>query len=110
MRSFEQRPPTTAPHPGVPKASTGDASAPFVTALCRDGTTDITRTVHWGEPTPLQKVPVPPMSINVPLHCSALAMALSTTILARVGCAGVGVCVPPPSPPIMPYRKPTPEC
>lgn len=24
--------------------------------LCRDGTTDITRTVHWGTPTPLQKV------------------------------------------------------
>lgn len=27
--------------------------------LCRDGTTDITRTVHWGTPTPLQKVPAP---------------------------------------------------
>lgn len=32
---------------------------PFTPSLHRDGTTDITRTVHWGVPTPLQKVPAP---------------------------------------------------
>nr|XP_026653233.1 xaa-Pro aminopeptidase 2 [Zonotrichia albicollis] len=55
VRTLEQRPPHHSPHPGDPKASAGAAPAPFMTPLCRDGTTDITRTVHWGEPTPLQK-------------------------------------------------------
>uniref|UniRef100_A0A452HBZ0 Xaa-Pro aminopeptidase 2 n=1 Tax=Gopherus agassizii TaxID=38772 RepID=A0A452HBZ0_9SAUR len=34
-------------------STSGDA-ADF-SFCCRDGTTDITRTVHWGEPTPFQK-------------------------------------------------------
>uniref|UniRef100_A0A8C3P2Y9 Xaa-Pro aminopeptidase 2 n=1 Tax=Chrysemys picta bellii TaxID=8478 RepID=A0A8C3P2Y9_CHRPI len=36
---------------------------------CRDGTTDITRTVHWGEPTPFQKV------LSMPI-CGPLALGL----------------------------------
>uniref|UniRef100_A0A8C8ASQ2 X-prolyl aminopeptidase 2 n=1 Tax=Otus sunia TaxID=257818 RepID=A0A8C8ASQ2_9STRI len=38
-----------------------------------DGTTDITRTVHWGVPTPLQKVPAPPMPANTPLMVESFA-------------------------------------
>ncbi|XP_030431229.1 xaa-Pro aminopeptidase 2 isoform X3 [Gopherus evgoodei] len=40
----------------VPKGSVDEFSgARYVDKLRRDGTTDITRTVHWGEPTPFQK-------------------------------------------------------
>ncbi|RLV84244.1 hypothetical protein DV515_00016313, partial [Chloebia gouldiae] len=48
--------PPPQPHiQGPPKPALG-LHQPFMTPpFCRDGTTDITRTVHWGEPTPLQK-------------------------------------------------------
>uniref|UniRef100_A0A8C0ARL8 X-prolyl aminopeptidase 2 n=1 Tax=Buteo japonicus TaxID=224669 RepID=A0A8C0ARL8_9AVES len=36
-------------------AYAGAALSQFTSPLCRDGTTDITRTMHWGVPTPLQK-------------------------------------------------------
>ncbi|NXO50245.1 XPP2 aminopeptidase, partial [Aramus guarauna] len=45
-----------------------------------DGTTDITRTVHWGVPTPLQKVPDPPMPASTPRgaqHQGPLASSLA---------------------------------
>lgn len=48
---------------------------------------------------------------STPLHCPELPMAFSSAVLARAGCAGLGMWVPPHSPcRAMPYRKPTPVC
>lgn len=53
------------------KCSAGAALSQFTSPLCRDGTTDITRTMHWGVPTPLQKVPASPTPASIPLRCPA---------------------------------------
>lgn len=51
------------PRPTLPLAwlrpALQDLGPLLMPPFCRDGTTDITRTVHWGTPTPLQKVLAP---------------------------------------------------